>query len=577
MTSSAIRQTLRPGDAKDAWRTVLDRARKEGWLARLWAKDGSLWPGGAAGGWLGWIDAARGKAVDIAALAALSAEVRDRAVSDVLLIGMGGSSLGPEMIARTFGARPGFPRLCVLDSTHPAQAARILERLDLTRTLVVIASKSGSTLEPDVLYRHVFDRAAAIEGPARAAQRFIAITDPGSKLEAEAKAKGFWRLFHGEPEIGGRFSLLSVFGLVPAALIGLDIAAILETLNGAPDSDLSVSALELGALMGVAAAAGRDKLTLSVDPAISDLAGWLEQLVAESTGKHGQGIIPVVGEASRPGAEAHGPGAERMFVHIGLVGGGAAPLPSHEVLAPGVEIRLPGPEALWAEALRWEIAVALAGVVLGIDPFDQPDVEAAKVKTRELADAFTASGVLPRPAPAARTAGLALFPGTPASGDAETLLRRHLNGVTAPRGYIALLAYLDQSDVNLARMNALRASLAARLGAPVLVQFGPRYLHSTGQAFKGGPGGGVFILLTDQTGAPLAIPGQAMDFRTLVDAQALGDAAAMTERGRPVLRIDLGGDLEGGFTALEALVARALEHVALGWNQPGASQRAQGL
>lgn len=553
MSASPPQQVLAPGDLSTALKAAKDMAVAEAWGPRLWAKDASLWPAGEARQRLGWIDAARGQVVDLPALATFSRAVKARKFADAVLIGMGGSSLGPEMIAQIFGSRPGFPRLRVLDSTHPRQIARVLDGLDLTRTLVVASSKSGSTLEPDVLYRHVYGRVENAVGR-RVGQHFVAITDPGSQLEAEGRRRGFWRIFHGSPTIGGRFSLFSAFGMAPAAILGLDLAAVFAALQvlAGPSADVEVadSAVSLGLFLGVAAQNRRNKLILEVDPQIADFGGWLEQLIAESTGKLGRGLIPVIRE---PGHASSGP--DRVCVRLVLRGSEAEGEPAAPgSSSPRATIILPGRDSIWVEALRWEVAVALAGAVMGLDPFDQPDVEASKVKTRELAARFTRDGVLPSASPNAREGPLAFYT-SGVRGRAKQgadLLCDHLHSVGSG-GYVALLAYLDQSTANRLRLETVRRRICVARDLPVVAQFGPRYLHSTGQAFKGGPAGGVFLQLTDSGGPRLRIPGETMDFRTLVDAQALGDFAVMAERRRPILRVDLGEDTEHGFDELEAL------------------------
>jgi transaldolase / glucose-6-phosphate isomerase len=544
-------------------------ATRDGWPRRLWAKDASLWTGGDEAAWLGWLPAALGECADLPALEALAA--RAKGCKHAVLLGMGGSSLGPEVLAEVFGPAPGHPALHVLDSTDPAQVARVDAAIDPASTLFIVSSKSGSTLEVDVLRRHFFARVEAALGAGQAGQRFVAVTDPGSGLEATARADGYAQVLLGDPEIGGRFSVLSPFGLAAAAVLGLDVPALLAGARtmalacgeGAPPA--ANPGVRLGLVLGAAAKAGRDKLTFVASKGCAPLGAWLEQLIAESTGKHGLGIIPVDGE---PLGEAAAYGDDRVFVFL-TAGQDAHARLAGELAAAGhpvIRIDLATPGQIVQEFVRWEVATAIAGAVLGIDPFDQPDVEASKVKARELAAAFEAGGAPERDPPLLVEDGLALHVG---GETARALCGKtdgtRLDGVLAaflgsvrPYDYVGLLAWIERSPAHAAALQAMRAHLRDKLGAATVLGFGPRFLHSTGQAYKGGPDTGVFLEITAAPAADLPIPGKSITFGQVEAAQALGDMAVLIERGRRVLRIDLGTDVGGGLARLAEALDRAL-------------------
>ncbi len=550
-------------------------AAEAGWVRRLWSHDASLWTNADEAKWLGWLAAGNGEAVSLAELAALTAEVGGGKYSHALLMGMGGSSLGPEVLAKTFGARPGQPELLVIDSTDPAQIARVEGAIDPAKTLFVVSSKSGSTLEPDILCRHFFAAAEKALGQGKAGDRFIAITDPGSALERTAREDGFAQVFHGDPAIGGRYSVLSNFGMVPAAILGLDVARCFETarcmVRSCAESAPAAAnpGARLGLILGVAAKAGRDKVTFVVSPGIADLGAWLEQLLAESTGKHGAGLIPIDAE---PLGQVDVYGADRLFVSIRLKNQDDADQDSQlraleEAGQPVIRIVLADREQLFQEFFRWEVAVAIAGAVIGINPFDQPDVEASKVKARELTDAYARDGVLPTTEPALKINGLALFAdGANAKAIADgaetpTLagwLRSHMARAKAG-DYVALLPYLDRDEPHLARFQDLRTRIRDARTVATAVGFGPRFQHSTGQAYKGGPNSGVFLQVTGKAAADVAIPGERASFAVVESAQALGDFAVLNDRGRRVLRLDLGEDIEGGLDSLSEALDRALD------------------
>lgn len=551
-----------------------ETARGEGWMRRLWARDASLWTGADEASWLGWLPAANGERIDIAALEAFAGEVAGAGFIHAVLLGMGGSSLGPEVLAETFGARPGHPQLLVLDSTDPDQIGRIEAEIDVARTLFIVASKSGSTLEPDILHRYFHALTVQAVGEAAAGRHFVAITDPGSKLEQTAREQRFRRVFQGDPEIGGRYSVLSNFGMVPAAVMGLDVAAFMDSVRvmtrscGPSAPPAANPGAELGLVLGTAARLGRDKLTILTSHGLTDVGAWLEQLLAESTGKNGRGVIPLAGEPVGP-PKAYG--ADRIFACLRLEGRDDPELDGavrelEEAGQPVVRIVLPSRDSVGQEFIRWEVATAIAGAVIGVNPFDQPDVEASKVKARALTDAYEQSGKVPDQAPALEDAGLTFFAdpqnaaalaegaGEPAAG---AWLGAHF-GRAGEGDYIGLLAYLDRTSAHVRLLDSLRAKLRDHTRRATVVGFGPRFLHSTGQAYKGGPNSGVFLEITGEPAHDRPIPGRKASFAVVEAAQARGDLDVLAERGRRVLRVHLGRDIEGGLERLIRLIERAL-------------------
>jgi transaldolase / glucose-6-phosphate isomerase len=530
------RQTWRlPAGLDTQVRATLQEWAERGKVRRLWARDATLWTGGAEAGWLGWLEIAEDQVARIDHLRRVAEEVRREGFSHALLLGMGGSSLAPEVLAETFGRIDGHPELLVLDSTDPARIRALETKIDLARTLFIVSSKSGSTLEPNIFKQHFFERARQVVGADRAGHRFIAITDPGSKLEQVAQAERFRRVFHGVPSIGGRYSALSDFGMIPAAIMGLDVARLLGGAEEMAHACASCVPVEenpgavLGAILGVAGRNGRDKVTLIASPGLHDLGAWLEQLLAESTGKEGKGLIPVDRE---PAGAPEVYGADRLFVYVRLA---SAPDPrqDEQVAAleraghPVVTITVDDPYDLGAEFFRWEFATAVAGAILGIDPFDQPDVEASKIATRRLTDEYEVAGRLP--------------PESPLLVSDEHLaarLRAHLQAL-APGDYFALLAYVEMNAAHEAELQAIRRSVRDRYRVATCLGFGPRFLHSTGQAYKGGPNSGVFLQITGDDAADLPVPGQKYTFGTVKAAQARGDLQVLLERGRRALRVHL--------------------------------------
>ena len=460
-------------------------------VERIWERDSTVWTGTAEAGWLGWLDEPVHARERIAEYRAVAARVLE-GVDDVVLLGMGGSSLAPEVLRRTFAVE----RFHVLDSTHPAAVRALAEQLDPARTLVVAASKSGGTIETRSHLETFWLRA---QGVAARGSRFLVITDPGSDLERLAREREFAAVIYGEPTIGGRYSALSPFGLVSAALMGIDLDRLVgsaEAMREACRLDRSPG-LELGLALGQGWLAGRDKVCLGETPGGFGL--WVEQLVAESTGKQGKGLVPAPGEgATAPGAASgSAPAADRLLA----------------------EVRIPEPHALGAEFFRWEFATAVAGAFLGINPFDQPDVQAAKDRTGAILDAAVVAGAVPTAAPF--------------SSEAELLAQAR------PGDYVALLAFVNPTPAAEARLEAAADRIRRATGLVVTHGIGPRYLHSTGQLHKGGANNGLFLQVVDDRGPELDIPGRPFGFGRLIDAQAAGDMEALRERGRRIARVRL--------------------------------------
>jgi glucose-6-phosphate isomerase len=536
---------------------------------RLWSRDGSLWaasgmPPAEVGAWLGWLDLPVAMQGRIGELERIAREVRDDGYTRAAVLGMGGSSLAPELFSRVFGDSPGGSRaaagleLRILDSTHPDAVRGFREWAESARTIFCVSSKSGSTTEPNAFHAAMSAHAPALD--------FIAITDPGTALADLARSQGFRAIVEGQTDVGGRYSALSVFGLVPAALHGVDLKELLARAASMADACRRPAGenpgLQLGASMGEAALAGRDKLTILTSPRLASLGDWVEQLVAESTGKAGRGIIPVVGE---PRGDAEAYGADRQFVLIALAEDDdsesrafAAELErlGHPVERLDLQDRLD----IGAEFVRWEVATAAAGMVLGIDPFDQPNVQEAKDATRALLGAYRADGALTQPAPLVAEPGIAAYGDASVLGDEPVTIDgavRALMETASPSDYFALLAYLPGDPGTVELLQRVRTLVRDRAGLATTVGIGPRFLHSTGQLHKGGPPSGIFLQLTAEPRRDLPIPGWPESFGTLIAAQAAGDLAALERRGRRVLRLHL-ADADAGLARLEAMMHAAL-------------------
>jgi transaldolase/glucose-6-phosphate isomerase len=552
----------------------LARWQAERFGKRLWQKDPTLWTSDLRtpeiADRLGWLDLPATMRSRVAALQGLGEEARAEGTRDAVVLGMGGSSLAPEVFARTFGPAPGYPRLTVLDSTHPRAVAGLAARLDLARTLFVVSSKSGTTTEMLSFFYLFWDRAGQAAPPAGRGSRFVAVTDPGTPLARLAQERRFRALVEAPPDVGGRYSALTPFGLAPAGLLGVDLADLLgRGRRMAEECGGEVAAadnpgLRLGAALGELTLAGRDKVTFAATPGLASFPLWLEQLIAESTGKIGRGIVPVAGEPLGP-PEAYG--EDRFFVGLQL-GDEAAGLGERlDALEraghPVARFRLAAPADLAREMFRWEVAVAAAGSVIGVHPFNQPDVQLAKELAgkamHEQAATQGSAGAAAGEGGAAVREGSAESGGDGAVGAADpAVLGRALAGWLAGAGpgtYLGLQAYLAPSDATGAALSALQAELSRRTRFATTLGYGPRFLHSTGQLHKGGPASGRFLQLVDAADDDLPVPETSYTFGTLIRAQAEGDRQALLQRGRRVLRVQLGGDVEGGLANLRREVA----------------------
>ncbi len=563
-----------PAEIETGVKAAIEDWRKEGKVRRLWAGDASLWTDADEANWLGWLNIVYDQLKAVGQLEGFANDVKSSGFSDVLLLGMGGSSLGPEVFEETFGSAPGFPKLHVLDSTDPAQVKRFENAVDLKKTLFIVSSKSGSTLEPNIFKAYFFEKAKQAHGSeAEAAKRFVTVTDPNSAVEKMATAAGFRHIFHGLKSIGGRYSVLSNFGMVPATAIGIPPRKFLETTaemvrSCAPSSPPAENpGVILGAIMGVCQRAGRDKVTILASPGIADFGAWLEQLLAESTGKIGKGIVPV--DAERVGAPSVY-GKDRLFAYTRL----ASDPDSEQDKAvaaleaagqPVVRIIVHDKMQLGQEFFRWEMATAVAGSIIEINPFDQPDVEASKVKTRELTTAYDQTGKLPPEQAFATVDGVQLFADPRNEGELKSkatslaaALKAHLDRAKAG-DYVAMLAYIDRTPAHIEAMQAMRHSVRDKKKVATCLGFGPRFLHSTGQAYKGGPNSGVFLQITCSDPADLSVPGAKYTYSVVKAAQARGDFDVLADRGRRALRVHLSGGVDAGLKTLAGALEQALK------------------
>jgi transaldolase / glucose-6-phosphate isomerase len=594
-----------------------------GKIRQLWAMDADLWTGSDENEWLSWLGITEDQLAHLDRLQSLSQEIKDLEFDHAVLLGMGGSSLCPEVMRLTFGKIEGYPELHILDSTDPAQIKDLESKIDITRTLFIVSSKSGNTLEPNIFKEYFFDRLqqklgaesagnrvlmpslmgettpvptmgrssrasgetpedATLETPATdwlpktAQHRFIAVTDPGSHLQKVAEGDNFRHIFYGIPSIGGRYSAISNFGMVPAAVMGVDVAKFLDEAEVMVHScAASVPASEnpgliLGTIMGVLANKGRNKVTLIASPGIADLGAWLEQLLAESTGKEGKGLIPV---ADEPLGKPEVYNKDRLFVYI-RHSDSVDPQQDKAIEALGesgqpiVRIEIDDVYQLGQEFFRWEIATAVAGSIIGINAFNQPDVEASKEVTRQLTAEFEKTGKLPTEKPFFEENGIKLFTNPQnaealqeAVGDDTSLtdyLRAHLNRLT-PGDYLALLAYIQRNEAHGEQLQTMRTEIRDRKQVATCVGFGPRFLHSTGQAYKGGPNTGVFVQITCDDAQDIPIPGHKYGFSVVKTTQAQGDFQVLAQRDRRALRIHLSEDLSAGLDELQVAVAEALK------------------
>jgi transaldolase/glucose-6-phosphate isomerase len=524
---------------QDAETTVADLERRE-IVSRIWHKNHTVWKPSPTEitDRLGWLNITDLMDDQVGRLEAFAQEVKNAGHRHAVLLGMGGSSLGPEVLRQTFGSAPGYPQLIVLDSTVPTWVQAVTEAIDPSKTLFLVSSKSGSTIEPNSFYAHFRNLVEEAVGKDKAGQNFIAVTDPGTSLERLAREAGFRRALLNPSDIGGRYSVLSYFGLVPAALMGLDIATLVDRADYMKEGCAScVPAHDnhgawLGAIMGTLAHQGRDKLTLVTSPTINSFGLWVEQLLAESTGKEGSGIIPIAGEPLL-GPESYG--QDRLFVYLRMADDDNAAIDTameriQTAGQPVVRLDLKDRYDLGAEFYRWEFATAVAGSLLSINPFDQPDVQSAKDKTDSVLEQYRSSSQLPE---------------VEATGSLQKLLSQ-----ARPGDYLATMAYLLETPEIDKALEALRRKVMERHRITTTLGYGPRFLHSTGQLHKGGRSSGLFLQLTADHQRDIPIPGQPFTFGILNDAQSLGDLQALQSAGRRVARIHLGSDAEAGIMKL---------------------------
>jgi len=540
-------------------------------VRRLWQRDASVWTGSDEGHWLGWLDITEKQLAQPEVFKKIADDVKKAKFKHALLLGMGGSSLCPEVLRLTFGKSKGFPELHVLDSTDPAQIKAIEAKLDLKRTICIVSSKSGSTLEPNIYKQYFFEQIRKKVGAQEAGRRFIAITDPGSKMQQVAAADRFRHIFYGVSSIGGRYSALSNFGMIPAAVMGLNVPKFLKNTEEmveacGPGAAADVNpGVFLGAVLGTAANQGLDKVTIISSPGIHDLGAWLEQLIAESTGKLGKGIIPIDREKlAKPGAY----GNDRVFAYLRLETKpdkkqDAAVATLEKDGLPVVRIRVQNVYNLGQEFFRWEMATAVAGAVIGINAFNQPDVEASKIETKKLTSEYESTGKLPPESPFFEAEGLKFYadPKNVAAlkglATLPDVMKSHLDRINAG-DYFGVLGYLTMNDENEAALEAIRHAVRDAKRVATVLGFGPRFLHSTGQAYKGGPDTGVFLQITGDDKVDLPVPGQKYTFGVVKAAQARGDFAVLAERGRRALRVHLSRNVKSDLAKLAKAVQKAL-------------------
>jgi transaldolase/glucose-6-phosphate isomerase len=564
-------QTFRlPEKLAAAVASALDDWKKNDKVARLWKGDASVWTGADEGKWLGWLTVTEQQLAKIEALKNIATDIAKSGYKHAVLLGMGGSSLCPEVMRMTFGKIPGHPEMHVLDSTDPAQIKALESKLDLHSTVCIVSSKSGGTLEPNIFKQYFFQQVKNKVGAAEVGNRFIAVTDPGSKMQQVAEADKFRKIFMGLPSIGGRYSALSNFGMVPGAVMGVNVVKFLNATEemvkacGATVSAGDNPGVILGAILGAAANQGRDKVTIVASPGIFDLGAWLEQLLAESTGKIGKGIIPVDREdLGKPDVY----GQDRVIAYLRLDhAADAAQDAAIDALEksgqPVVRIGLPDIYNLGQEFFRWEIATAVAGAIIGINAFNQPDVEASKIETKKLTGEYEEKGHLPPETPFFEADGLKLYADDKNAAALKgaslvEVLKKHLDRVHA-NDYFGVLGYVPMNEQNEKTLQGLRMGVRDKKKVATVLGFGPRFLHSTGQAYKGGPNSGVFLQITHDHAEDIPVPDQKYTFGVVQAAQARGDFAVLAERGRRALRVHLGPDVHAGLTKLSAAVKQAI-------------------
>lgn len=560
-----------PADYEAAVKEGLETWRKEGNVRKIWDHQSSVWTGQDENKWLGWLDIIDQQVDDLAQLEEFQKEVKNRGFTDILLLGMGGSSLGPEVLGEVFGHQPGFPRLHVLDSTDPQQVHSFQQKVSMATTLFIVSSKSGSTLEPNILKAYFFNEAQKTLGN-KVGQHFVAVTDPGSHMEEVAKKDGFWKIFYGLKTIGGRYSVLSNFGIVPAAAAGLPLK---ELLHSAQRMEKACSAgappahnpgVQLGAIFGVGVAKfKRDKFTIIASPAIRSLGSWLEQLLAESTGKVGKGIIPI-DEETLTTPEYYG--KDRLFVYLKL--DNQIDTQQEKAIAalkaaqqPVVTINLHDKAQIVQVFFQTEFATAVAGAFIGIHPFDQPDVEASKIETKKITTAYNDHGSLPVITPVVKEslfeiyAGKVEVDGLKKTTSINEALKYFFDQVE-PGDYVGVLAYIERDLATREWIQKLRLAIRDKKKVATAAEFGPRFLHSTGQAYKGGPNSGVFLQITADDARDVPVPGEKYTFGIVKEAQARGDFDVLSERDRRVIRVHVKGDMKAGLEKLSQAIINIL-------------------
>jgi glucose-6-phosphate isomerase len=547
-----------PDEIEAAYLDLESAAFRGNLIERLWKKDPTVWTDSGEENWLGWLEIAKKEQREIEKFTEFSHEVDEAGFESIVLLGMGGSSLGPEVFALTFGK----DNFHVLDSTVPAQIKSLDISLNVENTLFIVASKSGSTLEPNTFKQYFYRRVCDVVGKDGAGDHFVAITDPGSRLEAVAKEDGFRKVFYGEPTVGGRFSVLSAFGLVPAAAMGIDVAGFLECaiemIEECKDTavDRNPGAM-LGLLLGICHRKGRDKLTIFTSPEIRDLGAWMEQLVAESTGKRGVSIIPVDRESR---LEAKSYGNDRIFAFLTLKEDESFErfkLDLSDERQPYVTVELEDTISIGQEFYRWEFATAIAGSVMEINPFDQPDVESAKIEAKKITEAYENTGALPVDQPFFAGSGFEFFGDRELAGrisnqkqnSVSEILSAHLSRISK-NDYFALLAYIEMNVENETILQEIRERVQRRYNVATCLGFGPRFLHSTGQAYKGGDDNGIFLQITSDDEIDFEVPGQEYTFGVVKSAQSRGDFQVLLDRDRRALRIHMGADVKAGLNSL---------------------------
>lgn len=539
-------------------------------VERFWKKEAAVWSDNAddqkvinnALGWLTVTDLMQGRVKELKAFAD---EVRTAGFKHAVVLGMGGSSLCPEVLRRTFGKIQDYPELLVLDSTVPAAVLQIDAQIDPAKTLFIVASKSGTTTEPQMFYRYYFDKVKQLVGD-KAGANFIAITDPGTQLEGEAKRDNFRRVFTNMADIGGRYSALSYFGLVPFAVMGGDVESLLRRAKAAMDActntDLTNNAgAKMGAILGALARKGRDKVTFITPAPVDSLGLWIEQLIAESTGKHGKGIVPIAGE---PLGDTKVYGNDRVFVYIGLSGTNGTNYEAHlqaleQAGHPVLHHVLNSPLDLGEEFFLWEFATPIAGALIGINPFDQPNVQESKDNTKRILKEYVDTGKISRLPEIASASGVSVL--------TDDNNRKELNGVSTPEAaiaahlarvqkgdYFAITQYIEETPEIESLIQQIRTGVRDKLCVATTTGYGPRFLHSTGQLHKGGPGSGVFLQIISGDKKDVPLPGEKFGFGVLKEAQALGDFESLSKRNRRAIRVNLGNDITGGLKKILAAV-----------------------